>query len=118
MVFPDHTHLLFLVVVWGGLGLTWQVDVIKMLLNLFFKFLYYHKNNLWVFRMWLGMVWRWFGVFWGVFGGVSMWVVAALKSLPALSFNALIFPILRIVCTISFHYSCPGSGVVLDCVDS
>ena len=29
------------------------------------------------------------------------------KSLPALSFNALIFPILRIVCTISFHYSCP-----------
>ena len=33
--------------------------------------------------------------------------VAALKSLPALSFNALIFPILRIVCTISFHYSCP-----------
>ena len=29
--------------------------------------------------------------------------VAALKSLPALSFNALIFPILRIVCTISFH---------------
>ena len=30
--------------------------------------------------------------------------VAALKSLPALSFNALIFPILRIVCTISFHY--------------
>ena len=33
--------------------------------------------------------------------------VAALKSIPALSFNALIFPILRIVCTISFHYSCP-----------
>ena len=33
--------------------------------------------------------------------------MAALKSLPALSFNALIFPILRIVCTISFHYSCP-----------
>ena len=33
--------------------------------------------------------------------------VAALKSLFALSFNALIFPILRIVCTISFHYSCP-----------
>ena len=33
--------------------------------------------------------------------------VAALKSLPALSFNAHIFPILRIVCTISFHYSCP-----------
>ena len=66
--------------------------------------------------------------------------VAALKSLPTLSFNALIFPILRIVCTISFHYSCkgltswlsfvvssvslslshwyPGSGVVLDCIDS
>ena len=33
--------------------------------------------------------------------------VAALKSLPTLSFNALIFPILRIVCTISFHYTCP-----------
>ena len=32
--------------------------------------------------------------------------VAALKSLPALSFNALIFPILRMLCTISFHYSC------------
>ena len=32
---------------------------------------------------------------------------AALKSLPALSFNALIIPILRIVCTIPFHYSCP-----------
>ena len=30
-----------------------------------------------------------------------------LKSLPALSFNALIFPILRILCTIPFHYSCP-----------
>ena len=28
------------VVVWGGLGLTWQVDVIIMLLNLFFKNLY------------------------------------------------------------------------------
>ena len=89
--------------------------------------------------------------------------VAALKSLPALSFNALIFPILRIVCTISFHswvrcgtwlyrflifatlltlwspagkgltswlsfvvssvslslsHWYPGSGVVLDCIDS
>ena len=31
----------------------------------------------------------------------------ALKSLPALSFNALIIPILRNVYTISFHYSCP-----------
>ena len=31
--------------------------------------------------------------------------VAALKSLPALSFNALIFPILRIVCTISLASS-------------
>ena len=30
-----------------------------------------------------------------------------LKSLPALSFNALIIPILRIVCTISVHYSYP-----------
>ena len=28
-------------------------------------------------------------------------------SVNALSFNALIFSILRIVCTISFHYSCP-----------
>ena len=28
-------------------------------------------------------------------------------SVNALSFNALIFPILRIVRTISFHYSCP-----------
>ena len=33
--------------------------------------------------------------------------VAVLKSLPALSDNALIIPILRIVCTISFHYICP-----------
>ena len=33
--------------------------------------------------------------------------VAALKSVPALSFNALIIPILRVVCSISFHYSCP-----------
>ena len=38
---------------------------------------------------------------------ICLCCVAALKSLPALSFNALIFPILRIVCTISFHYSCP-----------
>ena len=30
--------------------------------------------------------------------------VAVLKSLPALSFNALIIPILRIACTITFHY--------------
>ena len=27
-----------LVVFWGGFGLTWQVDVIKMLLNLFFNY--------------------------------------------------------------------------------
>ena len=33
--------------------------------------------------------------------------VAALKSLPALSFNALIFPIHRIACTITFFYSFP-----------
>ena len=33
--------------------------------------------------------------------------VAAQKCFPALSFNDLIIPILRIVCTISFHYSCP-----------
>ena len=60
---------------------------------------------------------------------LCLYCVAALKSLPALSFNALIFPILRIVCTIPFHYSCPlissilshwypGSGVVLDWIDS
>ena len=30
--------------------------------------------------------------------------MAALKSLPVLSFNAFIIPILRIVCTISFTY--------------
>ena len=30
------------------------------------------------------------------------------KKSPALSFNALIIPILRIVCTSSFHYSFPG----------
>ena len=38
---------------------------------------------------------------------ICLCCVAALKSLPALSFNALTIPILRIVCTISFHYSCP-----------
>ena len=32
--------------------------------------------------------------------------VAAIRCFPALSFNALIIPTLRIVCTISFHYSC------------
>ena len=31
-----------------------------------------------------------------------------LLSLRAVGSNALIFPILRIVCTISFHYSCPN----------
>ena len=31
------------------------------------------------------------------------------KSLPALSFNALIIPILRIACTITFHYSFPSA---------
>ena len=38
--------------------------------------------------------------------------MAALKSHPALSFNALIFPILRIVCTISFNYSCKPSSKI------
>ena len=33
-----------LLVVWGSLRLTWQVNVIKMLLNFFFNYLYYHKN--------------------------------------------------------------------------
>ena len=35
-------------VVCGGLGLTWQVNVIKMLLNFFFNYWYYHKNIFWV----------------------------------------------------------------------
>ena len=47
-------------VVWrwfgGGLGLTWQVYVIKMLLNSFFKSSYYHKNIYWVLRKWFGVV--------------------------------------------------------------
>ena len=36
----------------GGLGLRWQVYVIQMLLNSFFKSSYYHKKH----------VWWWFGV--------------------------------------------------------
>ena len=40
----------------GGLGLTWKVNVIKMLLNSFFKSSYYHKNIYWVFRKWFGVV--------------------------------------------------------------
>ena len=47
-------------VVWrwfgGGLGLTWQVYVIQMLLNSFFKSSYYHKNIFWVLRKWFGVV--------------------------------------------------------------
>ena len=34
---------------------------------------------------------------------VFLCCVVALKSLPALSFNALIIPILRILCAISYH---------------
>ena len=30
--------------------------MIKTLLNLFFKYWYYHKNNFCVFRMWFGVV--------------------------------------------------------------
>ena len=48
-----------------------------------------------------------------------------IKTIQNHHFHALIFPILRIVCTVSFHYSCPwissmyhGSGVVLDCIES
>ena len=33
---------------------------------------------------------------------------AALKSLPELSFDGFNIPILRIMCTLSFHYSFPG----------
>ena len=40
----------------GGLGLTWKVNVIKMLLNSFFKSSYYHKNIYWVLRKWFGVV--------------------------------------------------------------
>ena len=29
----------------GGLGLTWQFNVIKMLLNFFFNYWYYHKKK-------------------------------------------------------------------------
>ena len=60
----------------GGLGLTWEVYVIKLLLNffflvlsqkhilgvkkvvwdVFFKSSYYHKNIYWVLRKWFGVV--------------------------------------------------------------
>ena len=40
----------------GGLGLTWQVYKIQMLLNSFFKSSYYHKNIFWVLRKWFGVV--------------------------------------------------------------
>ena len=43
-------------VVLGGLGLTRQVYVIKMLLNSFFKYSYSHKNIYWVLRKWFGVV--------------------------------------------------------------
>ena len=33
--------------------------------------------------------------------------VTSQKSLPALSVNALIIPVLRIACTVTFHYSFP-----------
>ena len=50
----------------GGLGLTWQVNVIKMLLNFFFNYWYYHKKKhiLSVKKVVLDgleVVWRWFG---------------------------------------------------------
>ena len=44
----------------GGLGLTWQVNVIKMLLNFFFNYWYNHKKHIhglgW-FRDGLEVVW-------------------------------------------------------------
>ena len=56
----------------GGLGLTWQVYVIKMLLNSFFKSSYSHKKHI------LGVkkvVWRGLDVVWGglevVWGGLG-----------------------------------------------
>ena len=39
-----------------GLGLTWEVYVIKTLLNVFFKSPYYHKYIFWVLRKWFGVV--------------------------------------------------------------
>ena len=69
-----ETGLRWFGVVWwwfgGGLGLTWQVYVIKMLLNSFFKSSYYHKNIYWVLRKWFGVVKMWFGGGLGCFGVV------------------------------------------------
>ena len=50
-------------------GAKWQVNVIKMLLNFFFNYWYYHKKIFWVLRKWFLMVQRWFVVFWRWFGG-------------------------------------------------
>ena len=40
----------------GVLGLTWHVNVIKMLLNFFFNIETITKNIFWVLRKWFGMV--------------------------------------------------------------
>ena len=51
-----------------GLGLTWQVNVIKMFLNFFFNYWYYHKKHILGVKkvVWDGLevVWRWFVVVW------------------------------------------------------
>ena len=56
----------------GGLGLTWQINVIKMLYNFFFNYRYYHKNIFWALRMWfwdgLEVVWGGLDVVWGGLG--------------------------------------------------
>ena len=55
------------------LGLTWQVNVIKMLSNFFFIYWYYHKNIFWALRKWFEIVKRWFWVVWRWFGVVWWW---------------------------------------------
>ena len=60
----------------GGMGLSWQVNVIKMLLNVFFNYCYYHKNIFSVLRMWFG----WFNC--GLGGGLGLtWQVNVIKML-------------------------------------
>ena len=54
----------------GGLELTWQVNVIKMLLNFFFNYQYYHKKYILGVKkvVWDGLdvVWGGLEVVWGV----------------------------------------------------
>ena len=51
-----------------GLGLTWQVNVIKMLLDFFLNYWYYHKKHILSVKKvvldGLEVVWRWFVVVW------------------------------------------------------